>query len=85
MYTTWLDSDNVASKITGFCGKTPAEALRRPRSGVCVPAYKEGHPETDSLSRANLAANTRGWLAYLPDETELCRWDARDNHPRWIP
>ena len=24
----------------------------------------EGHPEADSLSRANLAANTRGWLAY---------------------
>ena len=25
---------------------------------------KRGHPEADSLSRANLAANTRGGLAY---------------------
>ena len=60
--------------ITGFCGKLPRGVLRRPRGRDRAADGKRGrgggggggHPEADSLSRANLAANTHGWLAYSP-------------------
>ena len=47
-----------------FLWEAPVEALSGPISRVCGPACKDGHPEAESLSRANLAANTRGWLTY---------------------
>ena len=59
MFNRWKTSE-----ITGFCGKLKVEALSNPRSRFFGPAGQEGRPEADSLSRANLAANTRGGLAY---------------------
>ena len=59
MFNRWK-----TSKITVFCGKPKVEALSNPRSRFLVRPAREGHPEADSLSRANLAVNTRGGLAY---------------------
>ena len=50
-----------------FLWKSPVEALSGPRSRVYGPAWEGGgHPEAERPSRANLAANTRGWLDYSP-------------------
>ena len=49
-------------EITAFLWKTPAAALRGRRSRVC--AAVEGYPKAERPARANLVANTPGWLAY---------------------
>ena len=48
-----------------FLWKTPTEAAERPQEPR--PPWqepREGRPEAESPARANITANTRGWLAY---------------------
>ena len=59
MFNRWK-----TSKIIVFCGKPKVEALGNLKASFLVRLAKRGHPEADCLSRANLAVNKHGGLAY---------------------
>ena len=58
MFNRWKTSE-----ITGFCGKS-SQRRRAATGAAFLVRPAKGRPEADSLSRANLAVNTRGGLAY---------------------